>query len=1036
MSRLPPIRVSRSLVKPSCCSYKPFTESHKRNLTMKRILWYNPSSALALSARINTRPGLVMKKRAFTLVPLCLGLTAGLAASGTTSVPAASGSEGPTPLERRFAGPPSDDRLAVYWFWSNTTDKASITADLEAMAAAGIGRAVLSLTNDQSSGNKQGGVVFLSPEFLERFRFALDEAKRVGIKITAIPSNGWYQGGPWVTPEMGTQMLAWSETAATGPSEFEDALPVADKFRPEGSARIARNALEHWQPVATLAFRQGQDATLDRSSMVDLSSKVAADGKLQWSVPEGRWVIYRFGHIPCMIPMKNFTPGYGGLQIDHMSRAAMERHWQEVAVPLLAAAGPHVGDTLDRLHEDSLELGHNDWTPALPAFFLGRKGYDLIPLLPALAGARFSDGTDAARINEDFASVLQDMLIEEHYGVLRALANQRGLGLIAETGKTGSGIKLKGAAVDHVMDEFWTHRGFETEPPKPLEHAAGINRSTVFAAQVYGQNRNSWEAFTSHQQWLETPAQLKALANEAFALGANHLTIHGFSNSPLGKPAPGDVYFAGTHFNPGVTWWKDYAKPLTAFFNRSQTMLTAGRAVSDLLYVDGPALAGMIRSNEMVRETDRCFWKFSGIPGDLLDAKAVVDARGRIVLPHGQTFAVLVVADKAVNLDTMRAVARLAGQGATVWLQEVPDHSLSFANGPKADAEIRALAVKLGAGRGPGIHPFGRGRVLVGADRSGVEKLGRPVAARKFYRGMHAKAMDQLGIAPAFSYQPGQPDDRLFFFQREVDGADVFFVANARRKKMRADCTFRVAGKTPEIWDPVTGEIRSVPSPVSARDSTTFPLELAGHESLFVVFREPADSPSPASRPAPVKTDDLPITGPWDISFDPAREGLESFQIKSGSLFRWDGHKDAKIATFSGTAAYRTTFEIPAALVEPGHKLLLDLGESPGLFELTGGGRGRGHLVTPDVYDSLCAEVLVNGKSAGVLWCAPYHLDVSKLVHPGTNELEIRVTNTWHNWRLANKFAAGTHPWEQYGFGLPPAPAGLLGPVQVEISQP
>jgi len=59
-------------------------------------------------------------------------------------------------------------------------------------------------------------------------------------------------------------------------------------------------------------------------------------------------------------------------------------------------------------------------------------------------------------------------------------------------------------------------------------------------------------------------------------MGVNHRTIHGFSSSPINTPPPGDVYFAGTHFNPGVTWWNSFAQPLTSFFNRSQTMLTTG----------------------------------------------------------------------------------------------------------------------------------------------------------------------------------------------------------------------------------------------------------------------------------------------------------------------------------------------------------------------------------------------------------------------------------------------------------------------------
>jgi len=933
-------------------------------------------------------------------------------------------------LESRFNNVPQEDRLAVFWDWSNATDDAAITRDLEEMAKAGIGRAVLSMTLAHSATiTDGGGMVFLSPQFLKRFRFALDEAARLGIKITGIPSNGWYQGGPWVTPEMGAQMLVWSEKEVSGPARVAEKLPLPDKFRTSAKGRIAREAIDHLKPVATLAFRKDAEGRLLAGSLVDLSGAVKDDGTLEWAAPDGNWAIYRFGHIPNMVRMKQDSPGYGGLQIDHLSRAAMERFLKEIADPMLEAAGPHVGKTLDRLHEDSMELGHYDWTPDLPEFFKAKTGYNLIPLLPALAGEKFSPAVDNDKIERDFEAVLEALLIEEHFGPFRDYCRQHGVELVAESGETRSGIAIKGATVDHVMDEFWTHYGLESD------HPVCFNRNAIFAAHVYGQNRNTCEAFTSHQQWRETPAQLKALADEVYAMGVNHLTIHGFSSSPVGTPPPGDVYFAGTHFNPGVTWWNQFARPLTSFFNRSQTMLTAGLPVTDLLYLEGPALQEMIKSDEMLRESDRRFWKIDGIPSDLLAKNAAVDAAGRIALPDGQTYAVLVVADPAITQDAMRSVERLANAGATVWFQSIPDRSPSHADGSSADKEIQAIAKRMGADRAPGVYDFGKGRILTGTDRSRSKKTGEGLRAWTFYDGMHAAAMDQLGIAPAFSYSAKDPDTRLVFFQRNADGADVYFVANALRASAHADCTFRVTGKQPELWDPVSGKITEIRDFSASKSGTVIPMEFAPHESLFVVFRKPVTGVSTTEK-SENKARQVQVNGSWDITFVPARKGIDPFTVRSDSLFRWDQSNDKCISGFSGTATYKTTFDVPGSLPKSGRRLLLDLGQSPGLSKLTGAGGGKPPAATEDAYDSLCAEVIVNGKPAGVLWCSPYRIDISELVMPGTNTLEIQVTNTWHNWRIANKFTAGSHPWEKLGLSLPPAPAGLLGPVMILSSKP
>ncbi|MEI7534505.1 MAG: glycosyl hydrolase, partial [Verrucomicrobiae bacterium] len=475
------------------------------------------------------------KLSSLTIAVLLLTPLAALPAA----VPATSG------LESRFLQPPLEDRTAVFWTWSNATDKPAITHDLEAMARVGIGRAVLSMTFAHSATLTNGtGMVFLSPQFLERFRFALDEAARLGIKITGIPGNGWYQGGPWVTPEMGAQMLVWSEKKFHGPAQISEKLPLPDQHRSGGRARIAREATTHLQPVATLAFRKNAAGKLLADSMVNLTSATQPDGTLAWAAPAGDWVIFRLGHVPTMVRMKQDSPGYGGLQIDHLSRAIMTRYLAEVAEPLLKAAGPHVGKTLDRLHEDSMELGHYDWTPDMPGQFQRRRGYDLVPLLPLLAGASFADGPAAERVETDFEATVEELLIDEHFGAFRDFCHQRGLTVVAEAGETRSGIATKGASVDHVMDEFWTHRGKDSDFP------VCFNRNEVFAAHVYGQNRNTAEAFTSPQHWLETPAQLKTLANEVYAQGLNHLTIHGFSSSRINTPPPGDVYFAGTHYNP------------------------------------------------------------------------------------------------------------------------------------------------------------------------------------------------------------------------------------------------------------------------------------------------------------------------------------------------------------------------------------------------------------------------------------------------------------------------------------------------------
>ena len=59
---------------------------------------------------------------------------------------------------------------------------------------------------------------------------------------------------------------------------------------------------------------------------------------------------------------------------------------------------------------------------------------------------------------------------------------------------------------------------------------------------------------------------------------------------------------------------------------------------------------------------------------------------------------------------------------------------------------------------------------------------------------------------------------------------------------------------------------------------------------------------------------------------------------------------------------------------------------------LTRPGPGMHAYYDPPVREA--ALVTINGQAAGALWHPPYRLDVSKLVKPGRNRIEIRVYNT------------------------------------------
>ena len=131
---------------------------------------------------------------------------------------------GGAPLLDGFASPPASARPHVWWHWMNgNVTKEGITADLEAMARAGIGGAQIF---DVSDGIPAGDVAFCSDAWFDMLRHANDEAKRLGIELALSNCSGWSSsGGPWVKPEDSMKHVVFTERVVRG-GERPAALPA------------------------------------------------------------------------------------------------------------------------------------------------------------------------------------------------------------------------------------------------------------------------------------------------------------------------------------------------------------------------------------------------------------------------------------------------------------------------------------------------------------------------------------------------------------------------------------------------------------------------------------------------------------------------------------------------------------------------------------------------------------------------------------------------------------------------------------------
>ena len=920
-----------------------------------------------------------------------------------------------TALESGWQNPPNESRLRAYWWWLNgNVTKPSITHDLEEMKAKGFGGAVIFDANGAAQeGNDPvpHGPDFFSPEWRELYKHTLREADRLGLEISLNIQSGWNLGGPIVTKDDAAKKYVWSETTISGGTNLEIKLPEPKArenyyrdisvvaYRVKNSA--SHEPLKNWKQKALQESLQPFSAPdssplfaeipatpgeqdVDATEVIDLTKNFSSDGILKWDAPAGDWQILRFGYtIGDHAYVSTSSDGWQGFAIDVYSATAFQNYWDKIVEPLIADAGPLAGKSLKYLHTDSWEVELANWTPTLRAEFLKRRGYDLLPWLPVLAGRIVNSRDESDRFLFDYRRTLGDLAIDGHYKLFRDNAHKHGLLIHPESGGPHA-VPIDAQQClgmdDAPMSEFWawswTHR------------IGDANRFFVkqpaSAAHTYGHKLVYAEGFTTiGPHWQEKIwDNLKPSFDKALCEGLNVLVWHAFVNSPAETGIPGQQYFAGTHLNPKVTWWEKSA-PFFSYIDRCQFLLQQGNFHADVLYFYGDHVPNFTQH----KRTDPAHCE-PGYDYDVITAEALIERAsvkdGKIFLPDGMNYRVLVLPDRAVSsLPVLEKIAGLEKAGATV-IGPKPLHAESLENAASADAQLKAIADKLWGG------VTGKGRVITG-------KTAREVLIAD-------------GVKPDFE-ATGAPLD-LDFIHRSADGAEIYFVANRTNVSGNVTAAFRVAGKVPELWNAVTGEKKFADSYEEKDGQTLVPLDFAPCGSWFVIFREAtANHTSHAKTISDTKTVGE-ISGAWTVHFDPKWGGPESASFDS--LVSLPTRAEPGIKFYSGTATYEKTFVLPdSKLKTKNSKLFLDLGD---VREL--------------------AEVKVNGKSCGIVWCPPFRVDVTDAVKPGENKLQIEVVNFWPNRIIGDASLPKEKRFTQTNIRkltakTPLEAAGLLGPIKL-----
>ncbi len=887
-------------------------------------------------------------------------------------------------LEADFRSPPVAARPYVWWHWMGpnfTTE--GITRDLEAMKASGIGGAtIFNITSGvQESAapiadNPWPEQIYRGDAYWAAIAHAAREAGRLGLEVGLHNTVGYSTtGGPWITQERAMQRVVWSELAVTGGTSATWVLPQPASAPYRGWGGGIKEPIAFYRDIAVLAAPA--DGVIERDSIIDLTSRMDAAGRLGWDAPPGAWKIYRFGHAPTGAtphPLPDDVLGRA-LEADKMNRDHTRFHWEQVLAPLRKHLGAELGRSFGHVLIDSYEAGPQSWTPGFREEFLRRKGYDPVPWLLSLGQPVTHDKANparrvveteeqTARFEYDYKEVVAALYLENGWEPARALIHEAGLTLQFEAYGGPFDTVAGSALADLPMGEFWSQSG------------GGISSVIVGAGRAAGRGVIGAEAFTGlpqNSRWDETPGKLRLSADGSFASGVNRLILHHWVHQPFDdryRPGYGMGWW-GVHFGRNQTWFEP-GKAFFAYLGRVQAMLQRGEQSIDVLSV-----GRVVGSSDVVS-----FPVF-------LNALRVND--GKIVTPAGRRYAVLVVPhDKTLTPEAVRRVLELARAGATV-ASTRPERSPSLQGYPACDDEVRRLALEGWGEGGEAVRTLGAGR-LYASDNPNA-------------------ALRDLGLNQPWVRVLGENAKQVRALERHdvATGSRFFFIANQVATPSRVTASFRVTGFTPELWDAEDGSIRPAPNWRVRDGRTEVDLAFAGIDSVFVVFRQPTQATG-AVTAEPIEVGSAVLEGPWELEF-PVTAGAPRL-VTLPRLTSWTEQTEPSVRHFSGTVRYRASLRIDPGWLAEGRILRLDLGQVADL-----------------------ASVRLNGRELGVLWCAPYRVDLGPAARAGENSLEIAVTNTWHNRLVGDELEPSDLDWgptRQFGgkdVGRPLArfPAWLLG---------
>ncbi len=878
-----------------------------------------------------------------------------------------------------------------WWWFGPAVEKPELQRELRAMKDGGIGGVEIQPVYPVTLDDPARGLTnlpYLSDGFLDAVRFANDKARELGMRVDITLGSGWPYGGPHTAVDLASARLRVERLTVAADSRTV-AMPKIAEGEKLVAAFVARgDGFDRITNIDDAGMHVSPDAAAGATVLVFIASRTHQ-------------------------AVKRAAVGAEGPVLDHYSATAIENHLKYVGDRLMQAFGAHQPYAV---FSDSLEVYGADWTGGFLAEFRKRRGYDLAPYLPALAGDM---GEITASIRHDWGKTLTELANEHYLTPLRQWAAAHGTRFRSQNYGIPPVNLSSNALVDLPEGEGSGWRRFSA------------TRWASSASHLYGRPVTSSETWT----WLHspvfraTPLDMKAEADLHFLNGINQLVGHGWPYSPPQAGEPGWHFYAAAVFNQHNPWWI-VMPDITAYLQRVSWLLRQGEPVNDVaLYLPtADAYAGFTLGHDSVNQSmERLLganvipqildggYNFDFIDDDAIAAVGIQHPKHRIlVLPNVER----------IPLKTLAKIAQYVREGGIV----------------------------IATGRVPALAP---GFLEANTDTPQIRNLAHALFEGSGARGHLAKDDAKLGetlhklLAPDVTAPP-----EIGFVHRSMIPYEIYFLVNTANHPVHG--TVKFTSCTPfESWGPFTGKTTELLEPAGRPEVRSLDLDFAPYESRIIlcfsgamaVFVPPVSgaeamaalaSGGPKAigpaKPAPTAPprEFMDLRAGWKVDFPGSAQ-----PVTMDSLASWT--EVAGLKNFSGKATYEKTFTVDAAALNGRHRFYLDFGEGTPVPAPERRGSGMRALLESPVREA--AVVYLNGQRAGSVWHPPYEVEITNQLRAGGNTLRIVVANLAINALAAQPLPDYRALIAKYGDrfqdqdmrNVQPQPAGILGTVRIVV---